>query len=59
MLYRAHFFTHSGDRFGGEDFHAENDENAIEYARRNLSSPWGRGHDIWQGNRHVHREIYE
>jgi hypothetical protein len=59
MLYRAHFFSHAGDRFGSEQFRAADDQQAIEHARRNLRSPWGKGHEIWQDNRIVHREIYE
>lgn len=57
--YRAQFFKHSGQPFGGERFHAANDEAAIRFARSQLMSPWGKGHEIWQGDRLVHRELYD
>ena len=59
MLYRAHFFTHAGERFGAETFQAEDDDRAIKHARQKLRSPWGMGHEIWEGDRLVHREVYE
>lgn len=59
VLYRAHFLAHSGKRFGVEHFDAEDDEAAIAHARKHLSSPWGKEHEVWQADRLVHREIYK
>ena len=58
-VYCAHYLTYSGESFGTEIFRAVDDELAIELARAHLGSPWGVGHEIWDGNRLVHREIYE
>ena len=57
MLYHAHFLAHLGQVFGKERFDAENDISAIEYAQQKLKSR-GKGHEIWQGDRLVHRAIY-
>jgi len=56
--YRAHYLTQSGEIFGGEYFQASDDKSAIEFARKSLGSPWGSGHEIWRGERLVHREKY-
>jgi hypothetical protein len=58
FAYRAHYLAHSGELYGVEHFDAENDAAAIEYANKQLRSPWGRGHEIWHEDRLVHREIY-
>ena len=57
--YRIHFFTHSGEIFGGQHFGADNDKSAIEVASKTFRSPWGKGHEVWHGSRLVHREEYK
>jgi hypothetical protein len=57
--YRTHYLTHAGATYGLEQFDAADDAAAIEYAKKKLSSPWAMGHEIWHGDRFVHREIYE
>jgi hypothetical protein len=56
--YRTHYQTHGGTSFGVQQFVARDDAAAIEYASKKLRSPWGMGHEIWQEQRLVHREIY-
>jgi hypothetical protein len=56
--YRARFLTHGGRVFGTEDFEADTDQHAIEYARKMFSTSIGKGHEIWQGERRIHTEIY-
>lgn len=58
MVYRIRFLTHGDERFGAEQFEADSDQSAISQALRNHKSPWGRGHEIWQGERLVHVETY-
>jgi hypothetical protein len=57
--YRADFLTHGNLVFGSADFEAEHDEAAKAHAEKHLRTGIGRGHEIWQGSRLVHREIYE
>jgi hypothetical protein len=58
-LYRAHFMSHAGDIVGIDHFQAEGDEAAIETGRKLLSSPWGKGREIWHTDRLVHTETYK
>ena len=57
--YFVHFMTHGGKVFGSERFAAGDDQSAVEYARTRLKSPFGKGHEIWQGDRLVHQEDYK
>lgn len=56
--YEVRFFNHGDHPVGSASFHADNDDIAKRYALRLLSSPFGKGHEIWDGDRLVHREIY-
>ena len=58
VVYEARFFTHGGQAFGSAKFEADHDDDAKEYANQRLRSGIGKGHEIWQGDRLVHREIY-
>ena len=51
--------THGNDVFGVEQFEAEHDEAAKKHANRVLRTNFGKGHEIWHGDRLVHREIYK
>jgi hypothetical protein len=57
-LYEARFLTHGNEVFGREQFEAEHDDAARDYTNRVLRTPVGKGHEIWHGDRLVHREIY-
>lgn len=57
-LYEARFIDHRGEVLGTQLFGAEHDEAAKAYAHRVLRSPFGKGHEIWQGGRLVHTELY-
>jgi hypothetical protein len=59
MLYDIRFITHGDDVFSSTRFEAEHDEAAKDHANRQLRSGIGKGHEIWDGDRLVHREIYE
>jgi hypothetical protein len=56
--YEVRFFNHGDYTMGSDHFHAENDDVAIRYTARLLKSPFGKGHEIWDGERLVHRELY-
>ena len=56
--YIAKFVDHEDHVFGRHPFEAENDQAAIELANRLLKTRLGKGHEIWQDDRLVHREIY-
>jgi hypothetical protein len=56
--YQVHFFTHAGTVFGTAPFEAEDDASALQHAREKLKSPWGKGHEVWQGNRLLGGETY-
>ena len=58
-LYKLRFFNHGDHTVGTDHFRAENDEEAKRHARDMLKTPFGRGHEIWDGERLVHREVYE
>lgn len=58
-LYEARFIDHGGRVFGREPFEAEHDDAAKSYANRMLKTGFGKGHEIWRGDRLVHREIYD
>ena len=57
-LYEVRFFNHGDHTIGSDRFHAENDDVAKRYTASMLQSPFGHGHEIWDGERLVHRELY-
>jgi hypothetical protein len=57
MLYEVRFTDHLGDVFLIHRFEAERDEEAIELAAC-LRPGVGQRHEIWDGERMVHRQIY-
>ena len=59
QLYEARFFTHGDEVFGSAKFEADDDNDAKDHANRHLRFRIGRGHEIWLGDRLIHREIYE
>lgn len=58
MGYDIHFIDHADRIFGSDSFDAANDAKAIELGRSLYRSNIGRGHEIWQGDRHVYSEVY-
>ena len=58
-IYEARFLTYGDDLFSTMRFHAAHDEAAITYTNVALRTSFGKGHEIWQGERFVHREIYD
>jgi hypothetical protein len=59
VAYSVHFIAHTGERFGNERFQASDDEAAILHARKHLTSPWGKGHELWRDHQLIHREDYK
>ena len=57
-LYQARFNAHSDNVFGSTNFEAEHDKSAKDHANRFLRTGIGKGHEIWDGDRLVHREIH-
>ena len=57
-LYEARFIDHMDGVFSTQQFSAEHDQAAKDYANRVLKTRFGKGHEIWDGGRLVHREIY-
>ena len=57
-LYRAHFLNHGGHVFSVTHFDAEDDDGAKAYAAERLQSTFGKGYEIWHGDRLVHVENY-
>lgn len=51
MAYHVIYLTHGDDVYGHTSFDASNDEAAKEHARQFLRSPFGKGYEIWQGER--------
>lgn len=58
-LYKLRYFNHGDFTVGTDHFRAGSDDEAIRYARDMLKTPFGRGHEIWDGERLVHRELYD
>ena len=58
MEYRIHFLTHGHRAFRVDHFDAEHDEAAKAHASRHYRSGIGKGYEIWEGDRHVHTEVY-
>jgi hypothetical protein len=56
-LYGIHFLTHGSDVFAVELVSAENDEAAKKQADR-LRTRFGKGHEIWDGDRLVEKVDY-
>ncbi len=56
-VYAIHFLTHGGDVFAVEWVQAENDEAAQRHAQR-LRTRFGKGHEIWEGDRLVAKTDY-
>ena len=59
VLYQVRFFNHGDHTVGSDSLRAADDDDAIRRARIRFTSPFGRGHEIWDGERLVHREIYD
>jgi hypothetical protein len=57
-MYEIRFIKHGGHIFGSDRIQAKDDAAAIAYANRLMRSPFGHSHEIWEGDRFVHREIY-
>jgi hypothetical protein len=57
-LYEARFIDYRYQVFAAQVFGAEHDDAAKAYANRILKTSFGKGHEIWHGDRLVHREIY-
>jgi hypothetical protein len=57
-LYQVRFFNHGDHTVGSDSIRAESDEVAIRYAKRMLQTPFGKGYEIWDGERLVHREVF-
>jgi hypothetical protein len=56
--YEVRYLTHAGSVYGQERFRAADDHSAVIHARTKLSSPFGKGHEVWNGARRVHSEVY-
>ena len=56
-VYAIHFLTHGGDVFAVEWVQAADDEAAQQHAKR-LRTPFGKGHEIWEGDRLVAKMDY-
>jgi hypothetical protein len=56
-VYGIRFLTHGGDVFAVEWVQVENDEAAKKHALR-LRTRFGKGHEIWEGNRLVEKFDY-
>lgn len=56
--YSAYFIDHAGNIFSREYFEASDDERAVFYARVVFQSGIGKGFEVWQGDRHLHTEIF-
>lgn len=59
MLYEARFIDHPDEVFATQVFGADHDEAAKAYANRMLRTRFGKGHEIWHGDRLVHKELYD
>lgn len=55
--YGIHFLTHGGDVFAVEWVRAEDDEGAQKHGER-LRTRFGKGHEVWEGNRLVAKVDY-
>jgi hypothetical protein len=54
-LYHVHFFDEGGDVFLTRELEHEDDETAVERARRLYVPRIAAGFDVWEGDRLVHR----
>lgn len=57
-LYEARFIDHRDEVFSTQQFKADHDEAAKDYANKVLKTTFGKGHEIWHGERLVHKEAY-
>ena len=55
VLYRLHFVDHGDNVYATEYLEHEDDESAIEAARRMNVPSIGAGFDLWDDERLVHR----
>ena len=58
VQYEIRFFNYSDLVIGTDHFRAETDDIAKGFAARIFRNPFGRGHELWDGERLVHRELY-
>ena len=56
--YEVRFIDFRGEVFSSQRFSADQDEGAKDYANKMLKTRFGNGHEIWDGERLVHKEIY-
>jgi hypothetical protein len=57
LEYRVEFLDH-GDNVRGRDwFEAKDDGTAIAHACRAYRSGIGKGFELWQGERRIHKEL--
>ena len=57
-LYEARFVDYRDDVFSTREFSARNDDAAKDYVKRVFRMSVSIGHEIWNSERFVHREIY-
>lgn len=57
-LYEARFIDFRGEVFSSQPFSADHDEGAKGYAQKILKTRFGKGHEVWDGQRLVHKETY-
>ena len=56
--YEAGFINYRGEVFSSQPFSADHDEAAKDYTENVLKTRFGMGHEIWNGERLVHKEKY-
>jgi hypothetical protein len=56
--YRVHFLNHGDRVYRVAHFDAPHDEAAKAHVAQQFRSGIGKGYEIWEGDRHVHTEVY-
>ena len=57
-LYKAQFLDHGDKIFGVSHFEAEHDKAALKHVSELCPMPIGKGYEVWQGARLVHKKAY-
>jgi hypothetical protein len=56
-LYDCRFIDHGDNVYSRASFHADHDDAAVDYARTVYHHGIGKGFELWQGDRLIHRHV--
>ena len=57
-LYHCLFVDHGDNVYSRASFHADDDDAAVVYARTVYDNSIGKGFELWQGDRLIHKHVH-